>query len=86
MELSSCDAGTLAHVAMPKTLFHSDGLDHHVLPQLAPVFEHDPARDLGKQGIVLAAADIQARLHPRAPLPHDNRAAGNQLPAKSLKA
>jgi hypothetical protein len=69
-----------------KNLLHSDGLNHHVLTQLTPILEHDPARDLGKQRIVLAPANVQPRLHPRPPLPNDNRSAGNQLPAKSLKA
>ena len=69
-----------------KTLIRFDRLNHHVLAQLTPILEHNPARDLGKQRIVLAPTHIQPRLHARTALPHDNRSAGNQLPAKSLEA
>ena len=41
---------------------------------------------LANKGVVLAAADIQAGLHPGATLPHDDGSAGHQLSAKSLKA
>ena len=67
-------------------LLRGDRLDHHELAQLTAVLELNPARDLGKQRVILAAANVQAWLNPSASLPHDNRAAGNELSAKSLEA
>ncbi len=61
-------------------------LDHHELPHRALIQELDSSRDLGKQSIVLAAANVQSRLNARAALPHDDRAARHDLPAKCLKS
>ena len=71
-----------------KTLlrFHSLGLDHHKLPHRSLVEELDAPRDLGEEGVVLAASNIQSGLHPRAALADDDRAARHQLSAESLKA
>ena len=69
-----------------KILLRGERFDHHILAHLTAILKHNPARDLGKQRIVLAAADVQPRLHPRTPLPHDNRAAGHKLPAKGFEA
>jgi len=68
------------------TLLRSDRLDHYVFTQLTAVLEYDPASDLGKQRVVLTAADVQAWFHARATLPHDNGAAGDELSAEGLEA
>ena len=44
------------------------------------------AGDFGEQGIVLADADVHARLDLGAALAHDDRPAGHKLPAESLHA
>jgi len=61
-------------------------LDHHVPAHLAAIHELNAAADLGKEGIILAAANVQARLYARAALPHDDGAAGDNLSAEGLKA
>src|SRR4029077_7746722 len=63
-----------------------DRLDHHVLTHRAPVHKLDAAGDLRKQGVVFAAADVQAGLHTRAALAHDDGSAGRHLPAECLEA
>ena len=40
---------------------------------------------LANKRVVFAAANIQAGLYPRAPLPHDDRAAGDELSAERLE-
>src|SRR5579859_5368932 len=64
--------------------FH--GLNHHELAHRALVQELDAARDFGKESVVFAAAHIQPGLYARAPLPHNDGAAGDDLPAKCLEA
>src|SRR5579872_2387023 len=58
-------------------LLRFQGFDHHEFAHLAPVFETNVAGDLGKQGVVLTAANVEPRLHARAALPHDDRPAGH---------
>jgi hypothetical protein len=62
------------------------GLDHDELAHGAAIHELDASRDLREQGVVFAAADVQPRLHPRTPLPHDDGPAGHNLSSKSLKS
>jgi hypothetical protein len=80
-------AGVLPRPA-PEILlrFYRLRLDHHKLAHRSFVDELDAPRDLGKQRVVFAAAHVQSRFHPRAPLPDDYGPTRNQLPAKSLKA
>src|SRR5216684_5776090 len=66
--------------------FDSLGLDHDKLPHRSLVEELDAPRDLGKEGVVFAASNVQSGLNPRAALADDDRAARHQLPAESLKA
>jgi len=61
------------------------GLDHHKLPHRSLVEKLDASRDLREKRVVFAAANIQPRLNPRAPLSDNDRAARHQLSAKSLK-
>src|SRR4029077_13029272 len=60
-------------------LAHADEIAH-----TPAVVKLDHAGDLGEQRVVLAPTHVLAGLEPRAALPHDDRAAGNQLPAKHL--
>ena len=64
--------------------FH--GLDHDELAERSAIDELDASGDLREQGVVLATADVQARLHASAALAHDDRSARHELPAESLKA
>ena len=61
-------------------------LNHHELTHRALVCELDAARDLGEEGIVLAAAHIESGLYASAALPHDNRSTGDDLSAECLEA
>src|SRR4051812_49361628 len=60
--------------------------DGHELSQLAAVTELDHARDLGEQGVILAASYVEARLQSRAALPHDDGAARDKLSAECFYA
>src|SRR5271166_3717728 len=82
-----CEHGPAFSTAeMPNLFcFHRLGLDHHKLPHRPLVDELDAPRDLGEERIVFAASYVQSRLHPRAPLPNDDRPARHQLSAKRLK-
>ena len=62
----------------------SNGFDADVFAHLAAIAELDDAADLGEQRVVLAPADIVAGLDLGAALPHDNRAARNQLATEDL--
>jgi hypothetical protein len=79
---------TLAPANLPttETLVDFDGLDHHELAHLSLVQELDASRDLGEEGIVFPAADVQPGLHARAALPHDDRSAGDQLSTECLES
>ena len=63
-----------------------DRLDHDVLTHRTAVFEDNAASNLREKSIVFAATDVQAGLHPRATLPHDDRTAGHYLSAECLEA
>src|SRR6266704_6178681 len=52
----------------------------------AAIAEFDHAGHFGEQRVILAPADVFARLQARAALPHDDGAAGHQLPAENLHA
>src|SRR5208283_1695455 len=60
------------------------GHDADVLAHAAPVAPLDLAVDLGEQRVVIAYADILARLVTRAALAHDNRSARNHQAAEEL--
>src|SRR5919109_1887773 len=79
----SREAGAQPRAAAPHefSLIYGFGLYRHVLAQAAAVFEADDAAHLGEQGIVFAAADVQAGLDASAALAHDDGAAGHQLSA-----
>src|SRR5688500_15212940 len=53
---------------------------------LAVVLQAAGAGDLGVQGVVLAEADIQARVEAAALLAHENRAAGDDVAVVALDA
>ena len=67
-------------------LLRFEGFDQYKLAHGAAVFEHDFAADLGKKRVVLATADVQAGLHASAALPHNDRAAWDNLSAECLEA
>ena len=60
--------------------------DHHELAHRALVHELDAAGDLGEEGVIFAAADIESGLHASAALPHNDRSAGDDLSAECLEA
>ena len=69
-----------------EALLSLEGFDHDELSHRTAVLEDKAAADLRKEGVVLAAADVQARLNACSALPHDDRAARHQLSAEGLKA
>src|SRR5438552_2018186 len=81
-----------ARPAQPSRLRHTIqliqifGLDSDVLAQAAAVFEADNAADFGEQGVVFAAADVQAGLNAGAALAHDDGAARHQLATEGFHA
>ena len=79
-------ARTLLSARTGQSLLRFHRLDHHELAHGAFVHEFDPAGDFGEERVVFAAADVEARFHPGAPLPHDDSAAGNDLPPECLEA
>ena len=68
-----------------QNLFRSDRLNHHSLPNSPRSLNNRPVI-LANKVSSLPGPNVQARLHPRPALPHDNRATRNQLPAKRLKS
>ncbi len=62
------------------------GKDGDEAPLLAAILELDDAGDLSKEGVILAAADVQAGLEWGAALADKNGAAGNSFAAKALHA
>src|SRR2546430_414272 len=54
--------------------------------RVALSLEADDAVDLREQGVVVAAAHVEAGLEARAALPHQDAAAGDELAAESLDA
>src|SRR5271165_260626 len=71
--------------APSRELLGFDRLDHHKLAHRALVEKLDTSGDLGEQGVILAPADVEPGLHPRAALPHDNGAARYKLPAERFE-
>ncbi len=65
--------------------FYSLGFNHHKVAHRALVDELDAPRDLGEEGVVFAASNVQSRLNSRATLADDDRASGNQLSAESFE-
>ena len=63
-----------------------DRLNERKASLVAAIAELHGAADLGEERIVLADADIQARLDRCSTLTHDNRAAGDYLAAKRFHA
>src|SRR5450830_1873312 len=61
-------------------------LDGDIAAQAPPVAEHHHTGNLRKERVILATADVDARAELRAPLPDDDRAAGDRLPAEGLHA
>ena len=68
------------------TLLRFQRFDHDELAHRTFVQEFDAAADFGEEGVVLAAADVEAGFDPRAALAHDDGAARDDLSAKSLEA
>ena len=58
--------------------------DHSALG--AVVFELDRAVDLREQGVVLAAADVEAGIESAAALAHQDRPAGHDVAVEALDA
>jgi len=67
------------------SLVNFDWLDNHKLSHRAFIEKLDLAGDFGKERIVFAAADVEPRFNPRAALPDDDRATGDNLSAEGLK-
>src|SRR5271165_2269942 len=63
-----------------------DGLNGDKAPGASAVDELDAAIDLRKERVIAAAADVQTRFERCSTLPHDDRAASDQLAAESLHA
>src|ERR1700750_1979187 len=56
-----------------------EGKDGDDASASAVIFEMHATRDLGKDGVVLPQAGIEARSEPASPLPHDDGAAGDHV-------
>ena len=67
-------------------LFRFEGLNQYKLAHGAAVFEYDFAADLGEEGVVFAAANVEAGLHASATLTNNDGAAGDDLSAECLKS
>jgi hypothetical protein len=67
-------------------IFSFEGLDHYELAHGASVLELDAAGDFGEEGVVFAAAYVEAGLYTGATLADDDSAAGDNLSAKCFKA
>src|SRR5438552_4591584 len=52
--------------------------------RVPPPLELHVAVDVREEGVVVAAADVEARLEPRPALPDENAAAGHELAAEAL--
>src|SRR5882724_3359496 len=57
-----------------KELLSFDWLDHYELAHGPTVLELDAPADLGEKSVIFAAPNVQAGLHPRATLAHDDGA------------
>ena len=73
------------HASESQTLFRFQRLDHHKLTHRTFIEKLDAAADFGEKGIVLTAANIEPRLHPRTSLPDDDRPPWNNLSPESLE-
>src|ERR1035438_1401253 len=80
-----CGRSRPANLPTAVTLLDFDRLDHHELAHRSLVQEFDAPRDLGEEGIVFAATDVQSGLGWCAALAHNDGAAGHDLPAECLK-
>jgi hypothetical protein len=67
-------------------LLRFQGFDHYELAHGAFVQELDASADFGEEGVVFAAADVQAGFYPGAALAHDNSSARDDLSSESLEA
>src|SRR5690606_7468500 len=65
---------------------HRLGVDADLLAGLAPPLKHHVPVDLGKQGVVLAQADVDAGMNARPPLAHEDAAGRHLLAAEPLDA
>ena len=74
------------HLKNEKQLRSSDRIDRHKTTVVATVDKLHASANLGEQGVVLAATNIQAGLQRCAALANDNGAACNQLARKTLHA
>ncbi len=74
----------LAPPAGANQLVRFDRLNHHEPAHATLVQKLDAARDLGEKRVVLAASNVQARLDPRAALPHDDGSTGDELSSECL--
>ena len=63
-----------------------DRFDHNELAHRALIQELDASGDLGKESVVLAAANVEPRFYARAALPNNDGAAGHDLPAECFEA
>src|ERR1700730_11926469 len=76
----------LATVAsLRRGLLRLQGLHRPGLAHRAFVEELDAAGDFGEERVVLAPANIQARLYPRSALPHDDGSSGDYLSAECFE-
>ena len=67
-------------------LLRGQRFDHHEFAHGAFVHEFDAPADLGEKRVIFAAADVEAGLHPRPTLAHDDGAARHDLSSESLKS
>src|ERR1700733_1474222 len=82
-------AGLIQPQRIAEELFAGLGgqrIDADELAEAAAIAKHDDTGNLGKERIVLAAADVLARLEGGAALPHQNRSSGHGFSAESLHA
>jgi hypothetical protein len=59
-------------------------MNMHKLAKAAPILKLYRSRNLGKQRVIAANPNIQARLELGSPLPHDDGSAIHQLSGKTL--
>ena len=71
---------------LPADQLCSTGTDADHAAVRAVIGELHVARDLGEERVVLAAADVQARLEAAAALAHEDRAAGHEVAVEPLDA
>ena len=63
-----------------------DGNNANPAPVLAVILEADLAVDLGEEGVILAEPDVEPRVESTSLLPHQDRAASDEIAVVTLHA